>query len=254
MRVTVERIDRHEVWGWACDDIDFEQVLTVTVRLHGEVVGEALANLPRSRRADGEGHQSKGFVVRTGDLGDIVSALADGGLTIEAQREAAGAVAVTFNRHLLSPETLRSAQDLFGGVVLDQVLDRLQTIAGRSANGVYLGALCFDLISFVRAYFPANRRDARFYALAVELSRAAGMTHSARFYERKLESGDAVPLHDDGVRVFDADVLGEKRVSTYALPSDPGTVCAFAGYRLDGAAVHQRPAGRFLPAKLRRGG
>jgi hypothetical protein len=225
MPVTVERIDGQEITGWGYDDLHPEETLTIRILIGGEVAGVAKVDRELPHQDDIHRIRRRGFVVRINNLGDVISALALDNLTIEAHRESDGAgnaatpIGATFARHLLPHRRLCSAQDLFGCAELDTILDRLEVIRRRTESGSQLNAFCFDVINFIRAFFPPDLRDARFYTKAAEMSRAAGMPHATRFYEERLNRDSASPAPDDRP-ISDADVLGEDRVATYALLSD----------------------------------
>jgi hypothetical protein len=225
MPVVVEKISVQDVRGWGYDELNPGNTLTVQIRLHGEIVGQASIDRPLPNQAGVDGGQRRGFVAPVSKLSNIVSALAEGNLAIVAQSKSTiveGStvpISVTFSRHLLSLQTLCSAQDLFGCAKLDEVLDRLEVIERRIDTGPQLPAFCCDVINFIRAFFPSETRGTRFYALAAELSRKAGMTHAAMFYEQRLNNHLASETVTD-CAVFDAEVLGEDQVASYAQLGD----------------------------------
>ena len=225
MPMKVEKITRHEVSGWGYDDLAPERILTARVYLRGEMVGEARVDLSRGHQADIDGGYRRGFVIAVSDLGNIISALADGNLTIVAQHNGeqgdppAAPITATFERNLLVHETLCTGPDLFGELDLDEIFDQLQTIRQRSESDFHLKAFCFDVINFIRAYFPPHLRGLHFYTVASEISQAAGMTHAASHYAKQREQGGiAQPKANDSV--ISASALEEIPAVDYALLGD----------------------------------
>lgn len=223
MLVRVVKIDRQEVSGWGCDERLPGSALTVSVSLGGQIIGTAPLDRPMPGGPGPFDGYRRGFAVRVADLGDILWALADGDLRIEVQYAAPApdvdklALEVTYERHLFTHRVLCSAKDLFGNADLGVVIDRLDMIARRAQSEPTLFPACFDLISFIRAYFPASDRSPRFYMLAAEISRAAKMIHAARHYEQQI-GGLMPPVAE--VPVMDGDVLGPQRTECYAFPAD----------------------------------
>ena len=177
MPVHVETIRADAISGWAADDIEPDRPLTIAVRLGGEVIGRAVAN--------GE------FVVAISDPGDIVSAFAERGLTIEVERERgaiggpACIIGVTFARHLLDNEMLGSAARLFGDASAELFAMRIAGMVNRPDHGPALRPFCFDLLNCGRGFFPADARGTIFDRLGRKLSLDAGMVHAARFYQAR---------------------------------------------------------------------
>ncbi|GEM_PF-6705928 len=221
----LDRVWPGSVIGWAYDERRPTSRVRITVKVGGRVIGTGTADqyredLARAERADGH----CAFFLEIERLDDVLSALTEGRLTVEAEGSINGldgsveTFELPHSDYILPYQTLGSSRDFFGNVNVSQFLYYIRQLANRPERNRNNSQYCLSLLNYARVYFPQDARGAGFCELGVELANAAKAPHTARFYQACLDGMNTASAQADAP---DFNLSGFSGVvPTYATPQD----------------------------------